>query len=233
MNPHKPFFQRIAGRKTMVALGAAISVLAVALPASGCGSSTSDSGTRTATAGEAGGLSRPAPGTVEMLDGRSDVVGSQEMSAAPSWVDAGWASVSKAGDNLVFSMDLAGALPAAMQAGMAAEWGFMIDSTSSGAPDRVVYASDSVQDGWTWGVYNPKTKQRLTGDQFPGAAEHADTRITLTVSAASMGAPQAFKWFAFSNVYVKSSTGGQAQQAGDKIPDKGEPDNSADWLPYP
>lgn len=168
-----------------------------------------------------------------MLDGRNDVVGTQEMSQVPSWLDANWASISKTGDNLVFTMDLAGALPANVDAGMAAEWGFMIDSTASGSPDWVVYASNTVQDGWTFGVFNPKTKQRLSGPQFPGTATHADTKVTLTVNAASLGAPPTFTWFAFTNIYEKSTSGGQAQQAGDKIPDNGAPDNSADWLPFP
>ena len=233
MNPHRLFFQKISGKKTAVVLSAAFMVLALALSASGCGSSDSGSSAQTNTSGnQAGGLSRPAPGTVEMLDGRNDITGGQDISQVPSWIDINWASVARDGDKLVFTMDFAGALPDNLQPGMASEWGFMLDASMGGTPDWVIYGSISKSDGWTEGVYNPKTKVRLADSQFPGTFTHSGTKLVLTVNAADVGSPQNFKWFAYSNYFIKP-TGSASQQAGDRVPDNGQPDNSANWLPYP
>lgn len=226
----KPVLQKIFRNRMPAVIGVALLVLVLAAMASGCGDSNAGSSTAADLAPV--GLSRPAPGTVELLDGKNDVTGSQNISQVPSWLDINWVSVAQDSGSLIFTMDVADSLPTGMQANMAAEWGFMLDTEKDGTPDWIVYASNTVQDGWTVGVFNPKTKERLSGPQFPGTASHADTKVILTVKASALGTPSSFKWFAFSNVYIKPASG-EGQQAGDKAPDNGAPDNSADWLPYP
>ena len=231
MRSHRPFFQKLNARITAAIIVASAAAIALTIPAIGCGDSGSSAQGGT-TAGDPGGFSRPAPGTVEQLDARNDVTGSADISQVPSWVDINWASISQGGGNYVFTLDLVGVAPDNLQQGMAAEWGFMLDTSSGGSPDWIVYGSISNTDGWTMGLYNPKTKVRLAGQQFPGTITHNDTKIVLTVNSSSMSSPQSFKWFAFTNYFVKPA-GSAGQQAGDKVPDKGVPDNSADWLPYP
>ncbi|MHB8792936.1 MAG: hypothetical protein ACYC6O_06315 [Thermoleophilia bacterium] len=204
-----------------------IAIAAIAF-LSGC----NDSDTGTVITPTVGSISRPAPGTVELVDAKNDISGSQDLTKAPSWLDLNWASVSKEGANLVFTMDVAGALPDKMQAGVADEWGFMLDVDQDGTSDWVIYASDTFKDGWVEGLYNPKTKERLTGQQFPGKISHLDTKVILTVSSDAIGAGSGFKWFVFTNEYTRGAEN-QNLQAGDHIPDLGTVDNSADWLPYP
>lgn len=231
MRSHRSFFQKLNSKAVAALIAASLSAIALTIPASGCG----DSGASTQggnTTSEPGGFSRPAPGVIEMLDARNDVTGSSDISQVPSWADINWASIAQDGGNLIFTLDLAGVAPENLQQGMAAEWGFMLDTSSGGSPDWIVYGSISNTDGWTMGLYNPKTKARLTGQQFPGTISHKDTKVVLNVNASAIASPQSFKWFAFTNYYVKPA-GSAGQQAGDKVPDGGVPDSSADWLPYP
>lgn len=232
MNINRRILHTIGHRQALVIAGAALAMLAITTFTVGCGDSGTDAGSSTAGTSGIGGLTRPATGMVEVLDARSDITGSQNLTQAPSWLDINWVAIAQAGNYLKFDMDLAGKVPDTMPAGIAAEWGIMFDTDSDGTPDWVVYESSSNKDGWVYGLYNYKTKERLTGPQFPGDAAHSDTKITLTVNPATLGTPKNFKWLAFTNDYSKG-TDGENLQAGDKVPDNGAPENSVDWLPYP
>lgn len=227
MNPIGFFRRQNRGHRRMTAAGSGVVFLLLTLTIAGCGETTTSTG-----APPAGLLSRPAPGTVEMIDGRGDISGSQDLAKAPTWLELNWSSVSQNAGSLKFTMDTAGTIPEQMAPGVAGEWGFMIDTDQDGTPDWVIYTSNTVKDGWTAGLFNPKTKERLAGSQFSGTATHADTKIELTIAASAIGAGQEFKWFAFANEYTKSADN-QNVQAGDHIPDLGTPTSSADWLPYP
>ena len=209
----------------------AVLVLA-ALALAGCGDSQSNT---SATQPQSGieKVSRPAPGTVEVLDGMNDISAGQNVSSAPSWLDINWASIAKEGENLKFSIEVAGKLPETMQPGLlAAEMGFLLDTEKDGTPDWGIYATFT-RDGWSPWLYNKKTKERIAGAQFPGTFTHEGTTLVFTVNPSSFGSPKDFKWFAYTDAGLVTGTQGEVSNAGDRIDEQALPDNSSNWPVYP
>src|SRR5680860_687662 len=107
-----------------VASGMAFLLIAVLLQP-GCGDSSENPAT---TQSRAGKISRPAPGTVEILDGMNDIRAAEGMTAAPSWLDINWVSIAGEDADLTFSMEVAGKLPETLEPGLlASEMGFLLD----------------------------------------------------------------------------------------------------------
>ena len=75
-------------RRTLVAFFAVTTFLMPAMLVAGCGDTNTDStGGSTATISQVGSLTRPAPGMVEMIDSKNDNSVSQDITAAPRWLD--------------------------------------------------------------------------------------------------------------------------------------------------
>ncbi len=217
---------------TVVTLATIALALAAALVA-GCGDSGSDTtAQKTSPNPGAAGVSRPAPGTVELLDSKSDISATQSLAQAPSWLDINWASIAGEGGNLKFSIDVAGALPETMPVG-AADLGFLLDTNKDGKPDWGVHASIS-KAGWSPDIYNQETKQRLAGAQFPGTITHTGTTLVLSIPAAAVGSPAGFKWFVYTDSALPSDSSNEVGKAGDFIGDeRTSPGDSTMWPEYP
>lgn len=210
---------------------AAVVVLSAAVFGTGCGDSE-PSGPET-TADATAKITHPAPGTVEMIDSFGDISADDpNLQTAPTFLDISRASVSREGNSLKFTMELAAVLPEGPQRGTAVEWGFLLDNDQDGTPDWGVYADLSTKDGWLPGIFDQKTKARLTGPEYPGTFTHAGTTLVFTVDAAALGSPAGFKWFAYSDAAMVVASG-KTQKAGDRIWEPAVPDNSQDWLPFP
>ena len=197
----------------------------------GCGDS--GPGDATSTAAIMSNINRPAPDTVEIIDSLKDISASDpNLQSAPAFLDINRSSVSKEGNNIKFTMELASALPEGPQPGTAVEWGFLLDVDQDGTPDWGVFADLTAKDGWLPGIYNQKTKQRLAGPQYPGTFSHTGTTIILAVDSGSLGSPVSFKWFAYTDAAMTAGAN-KTQKAGDKIWEPAAPDNSENWLPFP
>lgn len=211
----------------------AAAALLAALAFTGCGDSPSGEGTTTAAPqGVVNQLTRPAPGTVKYIDAQHDLKSGSNIQSAPAWLDINWASISKEGENLNFIVETVGKLPDAGQAAplAAGEVAVLLDVNQDGTPDWGIFA-DYTKDGWTPGLYNMQTKQRLTGAQFTGTFTHAGTTINFILSPTAFGSPASFKWLAVTDsLIVISET--QSDHAGDKLGDLPS-DNSAGWPEYP
>jgi len=217
----------------LAAAAAVLLSLTMMLLVSACGDSGSSDGSTAPTAtGPLGKLTRLGPGAIEMLDDKNDVSGSEQVQVK-SALDINWVRIEQQGENLTFTMDLGGPLPTATVPSNAAEWGFILDVDGDGVPDWLLYQSNDNTNGWTAGLFNPKTKERLAGAQLPGTASHEGVDIVMTVNRAALGSPQNFKWFAYTNVFVKSSASAQPLQAGDRLPANAAPENSANWQVFP
>jgi len=221
-------------RGFLVAAATVLLSLTMMLLVSACGDSGSSDGSATSptVTGPLGKLTRLGPAAIEMLDDKSDVTGSENVQVR-SAIDINWVRIEQQGENLTFTMDLGGPLPSAMAPSNAAEWGFILDVDGDGVPDWLLYQSNDSTNGWTAGLFNPKTKERLSGAQLPGTASHEGTDIIMTINRATIGSPQTLKWFAYTNVFVKSSTSTEPLQAGDRLPGNAAPDNSANWQVFP
>ncbi len=199
---------------------------------SGCGGSAgSANATQTSLPS---GESRPSPGVVEAIaDLGATVDPSGQPAPAPREVNIDSVSISKEGQNLKFTMDVAGKLPDTRPADTAAaEWGFLLDTNGDGKPDWGVFARFPNQDNWSWGLYNENTKTQLVSQQFPGTFNRSGTRLTLTLSEAAIGSPKSFKWIAYTDDVSRASTKQNVIQAGAKVPHNAWPLGNG-WLVYP
>lgn len=225
----------LPGARALIFTTAFLSLLGLAVLTSGCGSSgSSDAGSGTNTDGAiSSGLSRPSPGTVQMIDSRGDVTSqSNDLASAPVFLDINWTSVAEEGNNLKFTMEVNGMLPLASETGNAVEWGFLLDVDQDGKPDWGVFAAVDTKNGLVNGLSNQKTNDKLMGAQFPGTFSYSGTTLIWTVDMAAIGSPQTFKWFTFSNFYTKGKDG-QPEKASDQQPEGASPSDSSNWLPYP
>lgn len=214
-------------------LAAASLTLAALGAAAGCGSSSGETGTSTGPVIYAANLTRPAQGTVEVVDNKGDIsASSSELTQVPSFLDISWVDISREGDNYKFTIEVAGLLPDTPQSGKALEWGVLMDIDQDGQPDWGVFAALSTKDGWYNALTNQKTKEKQAKEQFPGTFTHKGTTLTWTVPPAAIGSPTAFKWFGFANYFAKGSDN-QVKQAADTVPEGAKPDNTDSWLPYP
>lgn len=196
---------------------------------SGCGDSSNDSASTQPLVVK---ISRPAPGTVEVIDAMNDIGAGQDVTSAPSWLDINWASIAQEGENLKFSIDVAGKLPDTMQPGfVAAESGFLLDLEKDGAPDWGIYAAFTKQ-GWSPGLFNKKTKERIADAQFPGTFTHDGTTLVFTIKSSVIGSPNNFKWFAYTDAGIVTANGVMAN-AGDRIGDQTAANDSSNWPEYP
>ncbi len=220
--------------RTLIPAITVLTVLSLTVLMSGCGSSSSgDSGSSTKSSMETSGLSRPNPGTVQMIDSMSDVTSqNSDLAAAPSFLDINWTSVSKEGNNFKFTMEVNGMLPLVSEAGSAVEWGFLLDVDQDGKPDWGVFTAVDTKNGLVNGLSDLKTNEKRLGAQFPGTLSYAGTTLVWTVDMAAIGSPQALKWFTFSNYYTKGSDG-QPRKASDQQPEAASNSDSNNWLPYP
>ncbi|MHB1389764.1 MAG: hypothetical protein ACYCXF_00795 [Thermoleophilia bacterium] len=211
---------------------ALLAATALSAALTGCGSD-GQTGTSTAAIIQAPDVKHPAPGAIEVVDNKNDVTAENaDLSKAPTFVDISWVDLAKEGDNYKFSMEVSGLLPAAPEAGKAVEWGFMLDTDKDGKPEWGVFAALDPKNGWYWAISNQKTKEKVTGAQFPGTFSHDGTTLVWTISAAAIGNATEYKWFAFSNYFTKDATN-QNQKASDSVPDLVAADDSTYWLPYP
>ncbi len=200
----------------------------------GCGSSNDAStGLSSTSVAVNAGISRPSAGTVEAIDALGDTVKPDgTAAAAPREADIDRVSISKEGDNLVFTMNVAGPLPATRPPDTgAAEWGFLLDTNGDGKPDWGIYGNFPGKDNWSWGLYNENTQQRTAGQQFPGTFTVQGTTITWKINPASFGNPQSFKWMAYTDDTDREAAPNM-KHAGDRLPDKAWPTGN-DWLDYP
>jgi hypothetical protein len=212
----------------LVAATAALSTPALLF--SGCGDSSNDTASTQPLVIK---ISRPAPGVVEIIDGMNDIGAGQGVTSAPSWLDINWASIAQEGENLKFSIDVAGKLPDTMQPGfVAAESGFLLDLEKDGAPDWGIYAAFTKQ-GWSPGLYNKKTKERIADAQFPGTFTHDGTTLVFTIKSSVIGSPKSFKWFAYTDAGIVTDTNGTMANAGDRIGDQTVANDSSAWPEYP
>ncbi len=211
---------------------ALIGVLPLFLLASGCGSSSGSAGnTRTSLPS---GESRPSPGVVEAIaDLGATVNPSGQPAPAPRIAEIDSVSISKEGQNLKFTMDVAGSLPDTRPADTAAvEWGFLLDVNGDGKPDWGIFARFPNQDNWSWGLFNESAKTQLVGQQFPGAFTHSGTTLTLTLNEAAIGSPKSFKWVAYTDDVARASTKQNVIQAGAHVPHDAWPLGKS-WMVYP
>jgi hypothetical protein len=225
----KPANHPATTRASILFCGALL-MLAFILVTAGCGDSSSSSdNTKSSLPG--GGVSRPSAGTVEVIDGLGDTSAPDGTAApAPREADINRVQISKEGDNLKMAMEVSGPVPETKPFSVgAAEWGFLLDTDGDGEADWGVFADfPPNQEAWTWGLYNVKTKQRVTEAQSQVAFEHAGSTLVLTVPATAIGSPQSFKWRAYTDDAARPTPAAPTdmKQAGDKVPSDG-------WLDYP
>lgn len=198
----------------------------------GCGD-TDQAGTATQPVSNVGDVRRPAPGTVQMIDAMNDISDAgTKLDTAPTFIDINNVSIRREGANLVFSIEVSGAMPEGPQPRTVVEWGFLLDNEPDGSPDWGIFTDLTTKDGWVAGVFNVKTRERLTGEKFLGTMSHTGSTLTMTVDAGAIGNPQSFKWFAYTDYTVADETG-NLKRAGDKIWEQAIPSESTDWLPFP
>ncbi|MHB1055660.1 MAG: hypothetical protein ACYCXV_01435 [Thermoleophilia bacterium] len=198
----------------------------------GCGSD-GQAGTSTTAFIQAPDVAHPAPGAIEVVDNKNDVVAEKsDLSTAPTFLDISWVDLAREGDNYKFSMEVSGLLPVGPQSGKAAEWGFMLDTDQDGKPEWGVFAALDATNGWYWAISNQKTNEKVATSQFPGTFSHEGTTLIWTVKSAALGNATDYKWFAFANYFTKDASG-QTQKASDSVPDLVAADDSTYWLPYP
>ena len=179
------------------------------------------------------GVSRPQPGTVQALDSIGDV--NNPDGQAPKAVDISSVSISRQGNNLVFTMSVTGKLPDKKppDAG-AGEWGLLIDTNRDGKPDWGIYADLPPNDvNWTWGLYDQNAKTRLTGQQFPGSFAINGTDLPFTVDSSALQGQNGFNWMAYTDEQeAPTQLTPKPAHSTDKVPDTGYP-TGPDWIDYP
>lgn len=211
-------------------------VLAAALASFlGCGDDT-----QTNTSGATTGpvqqvkINQIAPGVIEVLDNKNDVISSneQELISAPQFTDINWVTIAREGENFKFTMEVGGLLPEAAESGKAAEWGFLLDVDQDGIPDWGVFASVDTKNGWYYALSNQKTNEKQAAAAFPGTFTQGGTTMIWTLNQAAISSPKSLKWMSFANYYVKGSSG-SPEKALDAIPDLAPPDRSDTWPLFP
>lgn len=236
MTPDKPTIHTFLNRKGAAFAGIIVSVFLIAAVGSGCGDSSS-SGSSTKPPAPASGISRPSAGVVEVIDSLGDTIDPGGKGAgAPREVDINRVTVSREGQNLIFTMDVSGNLPEVRPPDtLAAEWGFLLDTDGDGTADWGIFARFPKADNWSWGLFNQKTKEQAVDQQFPGTMTRNGTTLTLTINAVAIGSPQSFKWVAYTDDVarlVAGETAADTKQAGDRVPQDAWPLGNS-WLDYP
>lgn len=211
--------------------------VAIVVLLAGCGDETqtaTKASTSTTNPAQKVRLNRISPEAIQVTDFLNDVVASneKELPSAPQFIDINTIGISREGENLKLTMDVAAALPQAPVEGKAVEWGFLLDSDQDGVPEWGVFASLDVKNGWYYALSNQKTGEKQAVASFPGTFSQSGTTMTWTLNQAAINSPQGFRWLSFANYYAQGPSG-KAEKASDTIPDQTPVDQSDTWPMFP
>lgn len=208
-------------------------VFITVLLSAGCGGDDAGTGTSAGTPVALGTLQRPSEGEVILIDDLSDMMTPEgERINAALWVDINQVSIKREGAQLKFEIQVSDQLPPAKPNDiLGVEWGFLLNTNDDDKPDWGLYCAFPQAD-WSCGLYNMETRERLTGDTFPGTVTHEGTALTWTIDPAAFGSDGSFKWVAYTDAArPKAGTTTTVDRAGDRAPNNGWPLGS--WLDYP
>jgi hypothetical protein len=223
-------------RSTKATIGLFFIVMFAFLFAAGCGDDgagdTSTAGRQTSTISFE--LTRPSPGTVEVVDPPGDAKrddGTPVMNR--SAIDIERVSIAGDGGNLVFSQSVGETIPTVRPAGLLGiEWGYLLDADSDGEPDWGLYVAFP-QGQLAYGLYNQKTKERMQDDQFPGTFSLDGSSFAITLRSDAIGSPQSFQWIAYTDAATNPESDDEPiRKVSDSVPADAWP-NGSNWLPYP
>lgn len=224
--------------RKIIIVCAIIILVAITPSLAGCGeetqTATQASTTSTTKTVQTVRMTRISSEAILVTDFLVDVVSSnyKELPTAPQFIDISTVGISREGENLKFTMDVAAALPGAPTEGEAAEWGFLLDTDKDGIAEWGIFASMDSKNGWYYALSNQMTNEKQAVAAFPGTFSQGGTTITWTLNQAAISSPQSFRWLSFANYYATGASGG-VEKATDSIPDQTPVDKSEDWPLFP
>lgn len=225
---------RDAARRPCLWFSPVLAILFTAmLLTGGCGDESTSDGASTGEKPALGTIQRPSEGEIILIDDLSDMSTPEgDRINAALWVDISQVSIKREGESLTFEMQVSEQLPPSKPGDiLGVEWGFLLNTNDDDKPNWGLYCAFPKTE-WSCGLYNMETRERLTGDTFPGTITHEGNTITWTLPPSAFGSEGSLKWVAYADAArPKAGTATSVDRAGDRAPNNGWPLGS--WLDYP